>query len=440
MRHKWIAASILIVALIVVCGASLFATWQGIQLARGATRGIRFTGLSPDQISVKSKQEKTIAVDQPISLSVKTFQGNITVKTGKEGQVNVKSDITAWGNSEADAQAALKDITVVIDQTDQEVNVSVDQAVVVDMLHIGPRGGRVNFTITVPPDTAVKLNSVTGDLSLSGTTGDADLETEFGSLGLSDISGNVSAKSGNGKITAQKIKAKGTITLSSEFGGTVVVEDIQGTDITISSSNGQLSGMKNIRASGLLKIKNSFGDIRLEDAQAKSADIRSNNGTIDLERITVENDIIVRSDFGSLSLQEVTAKSYDLKTKNGKINMDGGENEIIAHSDFGSVTILNAKDATLDLSSKNGAVSFSGSLGNGPHTLHSDFGNIKVTLPSDSAFDLDLETDFGKITSSFSITMNGSEMDSQHWHGTVNGGGASLAIDTKNGNITLSSK
>ena len=98
--------------------------------------------------------------------------------------------------------------------------------------------------------------------------------------------------------------------------------------------------------------------------------------------------------------------------------------------------VLNAENATLDLSSNNGSVTFSGSLGAGPHMLESDFGNIKISLPAETALDVDLETDFGRITSDFSLTIQG-EISDNHRVGTINGGGATLTVKTNNGNISL---
>jgi hypothetical protein len=435
MRNKRIVASILIVALIVVCGASLFATWQGIQMAQG--KGIHFNGswMEADTASAQATETKTVNVQEPINLSAVTDHGSITVVAGKDGQVIVKAEKTAFGNSDADAQAALKGLKVVIEQEGKTIKVWVDQSVEVSPLHIGPVGGTVNFTITVPVKTAVILNSRQGNLSLSGTSANAQLKTDSGSLDITDVTGEVVGQSNNGEITAQNIGAVEMIELSSEF-GSVTAENVKGSDITLSTSNGQLNKLKNIHATGLLKIISEFGDIHLAGGQAKSAEMRSKNGTIGLEELNVDGNIIVKSDFGNLTLQEVNANAYDLNTQNGKINLDGAQDTIKAHSDFGSIEVLNAKNANIDLSSNNGAITFSGSLGNGPHTLSSDFGNIELTLPLKSALNLSLKTDFGKITSNFSITVNGT-MNNKHWNGTINGGGAELTVKTSNGNITL---
>lgn len=437
MRNKWIVASVLIVALIVVCAASLFATWQGVRLAQ--QNGIRFTGSGFDvnQVSAQATEEKTVSVTQPINLSAVTDHGSITVRAGKDGQVTVKAKKTAYGNSDADAQAALKGLKVVIAQDGKNLKISVDQSIEVSPLHVGPVGGTVDFTITVPVDTAVTLNSRQGDLILSGTSGNADLKTTFGSLNIADVTGDVSATSDNGGITAKNIGASGQVILSSDF-GSFVVENAKGSDVTLSSRNGQMIGLKNISATGLLKITNDFGDVHLAGGQAKVLQISSKNGAIGLETINVDDRLTAKSDFGNLTVSGVSANAYDLNTRNGKISLDGGQGVIKAHSDFGSIEVLNAKTATVDLSSNNGTVTFSGSLGDGPHTIHSDFGNIQVTLPAESKLNLDLQTNFGKIVSNFSVTVNGT-MDSNHWTGTINGGGTAFSVVTKNGNITLQS-
>jgi DUF4097 and DUF4098 domain-containing protein YvlB len=136
----------------------------------------------------------------------------------------------------------------------------------------------------------------------------------------------------------------------------------------------------------------------------------------------------------------VDAGGFDLATENGKIRLDGATGKIKAHSNFGTVEVLNAPEATIDLSSNNGGVTFSGSLGAGPHVLSSEFGNIELTLPAASALDADFQTDFGKITSDFGVTLVlQGEVDSRHLQGEINGGGEKLTVKTNNGNIIIHS-
>jgi len=441
MKHKRLIAGTLIVVLIGLCAVSLFATWQGVQMVQDS--GIQSwwfdSSYSLTQYEATATEEKNLTVSGPANLTVQNDSGDITVKTGADGQVAIKAEksVLMGSDNAADEDAALKNIKVIVEQNGNNIHISVQQPPDVGLLHIGPGNGSVKFTITVPAETAVTLDSSNGDLSLSGTSGNANLKTDFGKLNITDVVGEITGKTSNGETTAKNIGAGGLITLSSEFGA-VSVDNAKGSDVTISSSNGSLEQLKNIHATGLLKVTNEFGKIRVTGSQAKTAEIRSNNGEIRLENIDVDGSITVKSDFGSLTLNGVNAKTYDLNTQNGQISLDGAQNAIKVHSDFGSVEVLNASDATVDLSSNNGTVTFAGTLGSGPHIVKSDFGSIEMTLPAASALNVEMQTDFGKIISDFSISISG-EIDSKHWNGSINGGGATLTVTTNNGNITLQS-
>ena len=433
MKNKWFIAGILIVALIGLCSASLFAVWQGFRMIGDSD--VRIRGFNVNRVSARATEEKNLSVNGLVNLKVENSFGNISVKTGDDDQVNIKAEKTAWGSNDADAQDALKNLKVVIEQDGNNITIRVEQPTDVDMLHIGPGAGSVKFTISVPSQTAATLHSSNGDVDLDGTTGSADVQSNFGNVTISDVTGDILGKSNNGKVVVQKVTATDeTITLSSDFGA-VTLDDASGVDVSVSTSNGQIE-LKNVKAAGMLTVSSQFGSIHVADSQAKTADIHSNNGSLKLENLDVDGKITTKSNFGGLVLSQVNAGTYDLTTQNGKISVDGAQNGITAHSDFGSIEVLNARNATIDLSSNNGSVTFSGTLGSGPHILKSNFGSIEITLPADTALDVDMQTDFGKITSDFNVTVNG-VMDSKHWQGVVNGGGISLTAKTNNGNITL---
>ena len=434
MKSKWIIASVLIVVLIGLCAASLFATWQGLQMAQAG--GVRFRGVRVATISDQMTEEKLLTVNGPVDLSVQNDMGNISVQAGVDGQVHVTSEKIAWGIGTADAQAALKDIKVIIVQKGNQISISVQQPTEVDMLHVGPGAGSVKFTITVPKETAATLHSSNGDVSLDGTTGPADLRSDFGTITATGVTGTLLAKSTNGDVTARSITSTGPITLSSDF-GSVKLDTARGSDVTVSSNNGKIV-LTQVAAGGILTVEDQFGDIDISSSQAAAAKAKSNNGTLQLDKLAISGNVNAQSDFGTLILTGVDAGSYDLTTRNGKISLDGARGAIKAHSDMGDVSVSNAQNATLDLSSNNGAVSFSGSLGAGPHSVSSDFGNIQLTLPADTALNADLQTDFGKVSSDFSFTIQGAR-DDNHWVGTINGGGAALTVKTNNGNIDLQS-
>src|ERR1700690_22627 len=96
MKNKWLIASVLIVVLIGLCAASLFATWQGVKIVQAT--GIHFRGYSPSRVTAITTEEKDLTVSGPVKLNIENDMGNITVKTGADGQVRVSAEKTVTGN------------------------------------------------------------------------------------------------------------------------------------------------------------------------------------------------------------------------------------------------------------------------------------------------------------------------------------------------------
>lgn len=433
MSRKWIIASVLIVVLIALCGASLYAIWQGARVME--TNGIDIS-VRNNSVKATDVEENTLKVSEPVNLTLTNDFGDVSVTGGADEQVKIVAEKTAWGSSDAEAQKELEELEVLIEQDGSNVNISIQHPDQMNVLNLRPDVWSVKFTLTVPADTAVTLRAFNGDLTLAGIQGKADLQTDFGNIDLSAVSGLVAVKSNNGSITAKDILSEEDITLTSEFGN-VTAQEISGANVSAASTNGALD-LNGITASILLKAGSDFGNITLTASQAPTVDIRSSNGKVSLENVDVDGKVTIQNDFGDQTLLSVDAGAYELIAQNGKIKLDQARGSITARSDFGDVEVLNVENGRIDLSSTNGAVTFSGSLAAGPHSISSDFGNITLTLPSETALNVDLKTDFGRIDSDFEITVSGT-LDENHWIGEINGGGEELIIKTNNGNITIHS-
>lgn len=434
MSRKWIIASILIVVLLTLCGASLYAAWQGARMVE--TSGIDIS-IRDNSVKAERTEEKMLRVNGPVNLTLNNDVGDVTVKTGTDGQVKIVAEKTAWGADEAEAQKELDELIVLIEQDGNTVEISLQHPDQMNVLNLRPDIWNVEFTVTVPEGTAATLHSINGNILLSGTTGEADLQTGFGSVEISNLSGAVLVKTNSGNITATDISSEGDVSLMSDFGN-VTAERISAANLSVASTNGTLD-VREIEASGVLKVGSDFGGITLTGAQADTVEIRSTNGKIALENVDVEETVTVHNEFGDQTLTRVDASAYDLKTQNGRINVDQARGSVTARSEFGDVEVLNVENGTIDLSSNNGAILFSGSLATGPHNVASDFGNVTLTLPAGTSLNVNLQTDFGKISSDFEITVSGA-LENNHWVGKFNGGGEQLTVQTNNGNITIHSK
>jgi DUF4097 and DUF4098 domain-containing protein YvlB len=385
------------------------------------------------RVSVTEEESKTLEMeDGPVSLVVNNDAGNVTV-TGGDGDT-VEIQVVKTGNAAtlARAEIDLDNIEYTIDQDENLITITykISKATMNNI-------DTVDFMITVPGETTVDIVAGFGEISVSNIVGDATLENEFGDVSAENIEGglSVNSKSGTMKIASVDAGVK-DVEVNSGF-GSVTVGQMSGRHITIMSSSGNID-LTNVRATGDLKTSTEFGNTTYENGSADSLSIETKSGKVSLTKVTVRAELTITSDFGEIELVQAMAGSYDLHTNSGSIDVDGAQNQLKANTDFGGISIENAENVTLDANTKSGAITFTGSLGEGPHTVITEFGPIKLNLPSDSKLDVNLETDFGNVSSDIPITviLDG-KLDKKLQAGTMNGGGDSLTVQTKSGDINI---
>lgn len=404
MKRKGLMAGILLLAELFLCAGIVGVLWFTVGAARLGLSDIRlgnvrWLGFNTNAISAEADETQQFTVAGPAKLEIgsnsKGMVGDIVVTGGPGDEIVIKAHKVAWGINQTEANDALAALKVKASQNGDTVTVEVERP---DTVTFGDNGqaDRVDLTITVPANTAVKARANLGEITLSKTTNDVDVETDFGDVNIADVkAGEVKARTNAGEVKLQNVEATGEVTLNADA-----------------------------------------GEIRFEKGSAGSLTVNTSAGQVKLSELTIGDKVSVQADFGEITLEAVSAKSYDLGSNSGTITVTGASGSVKAHTDFGDVEVTEATEAVLDLQTNSGTVRFSGSLGSGDHQLSSDFGNIVVVLPKDAELDFDLKTDFGKISSDLPIAISGAP-DESHWVGTINGGGASLTAKTNSGNISV---
>jgi DUF4097 and DUF4098 domain-containing protein YvlB len=198
--------------------------------------------------------------------------------------------------------------------------------------------------------------------------------------------------------------------------------------------------LTDVRATGDLIVNTDFGDVQFGNGSARLLRVETNSGGVSLVNLEVDEEIFVKDDFGAIELEQAVAASYDLHTNSGSVTVDGAQGKLKADTDFGDIHIMNAESVILEAITNSGAVEFNGSLGDGPHMVKSDFGSIAINLPADSKLNVDLKTDFGKITSDLPVTVTldgNSNSNGDHVIGSINGGGGQLTVQANSGAIDI---
>ncbi len=432
MKRKWLIAGILIVAEILLCGSIILISWVGIDNLK--SEGVRVRIFHADLVSAEADEEWQFSADGPTDLVVESSAGDINVAGGDTDQIIVLAHKTAWHSTQDKAQAELDELNITVTQVGNKITVRYQKEPKV-VFAGSIRSDTVDFTITVPADTSVTVTTSSGDVSLSGTAGAADLQSEFGDITTSNVAGALKVDSNSGEITALDISAgNGDIDLHTEFGD-ASLENSNGDSIEVRSNSGKIA-LINVEALSDILLHSEFGKIEFESGEAEQLNIEANSGSIKLTELSIAGLVDAHSDFGDITLKGVAADSYDLDTNSGELIIEVISGSIKAHSEFGDIEITEAENADLDLDTNSGTIEFTGSLGEGPHSIKTDFGEIRLEIPEDTPLTFELETDFGKIRSDFPVTLSG-DLEEDHWVGTINGGGAELTAKTNSGQISL---
>ncbi len=429
---KWSIIALLGISLAAICLGSVIAF---IPVAGQVfTGGFQWNLLSGRNISADSVEELRAAVDGPADLRIDTPFGKVDV-TAAEGseEIQISAHKFAWGVNKQAAEELLGKIKITLKQNGNSVTVSVDQPVEVDILHIGPAGVAVDFTVSVPVECAVNATTSSGSVNLNGTTGEANLHSSFGDVKAENILGKTTVETSSGNATAANIRAgEETVDAASSFGD-VEVRNSEGGSLKAKSSSGEVT-VEDSTFSGGADVSSSFGDVTVTGLKAGTVDARTNSGKVELHDLEIRNDLTAHSDFGDVEVFRSAADYYDLDTNSGKVTAEDARGRIKARSGFGDINIRGT-DAILDLSTSSGSIEFTGSLAAGTSTLHTNFGDIRVNLPHDAQFRFDLTTNFGDVECGFSATT--SRSDTTHLEGAVGEGGPLLQASTNSGSIRV---
>ena len=146
--------------------------------------------------------EKVFTVDGMPRLRVQNVSGETAIRIGEAGQVRVVARKRVKGGSADRAKRLLENVEVRIEQKGNDIFVEPhlyeQERSWLDLFR-GKRF-RVDFEITVPRETAVNAQTVSGDLDLQGTRGPARVESVSGDVNIADVQGPMRIKSVSGDV------------------------------------------------------------------------------------------------------------------------------------------------------------------------------------------------------------------------------------------------
>ena len=167
---------------------------------------------------------------------------------------------------------------------------------------------------------------------------------------------------------------------------------------------------------GKVKVYTGDGSIHANTLNG-TIDLHTNDGSITVD--TLKGDMRIHTGDGSIEAHELDGR-LDADSGDGHVRIAGRFDALNIHTGDGSV------DATVRAGSKMSA----------PWSVRTGDGSVEMGLPGDFQANIDASTGDGHISSSLSLTVEGTFSNSQI-HGKMSGGGQPLTIHTGDGSIRL---
>jgi len=231
--------------------------------------------------SVTEEETFSYTLDEGGTFSISNINGSITVTGGSGDSVEIVA------TKKADNQKDLDEIEIEISHSANEISVETELGHSNGWFSLGDNSGQVKYEIIVPAGTELdSVETVNGDVFISGVSGKVVAESVNGDLEITDLANDVRLATVNGGVNAEFSKCEGEQNIKAEtVNGRVTIVLPEDADVEISADT--LNGGINGRDFGLETDKGFVGS----DLNGKIGD-----GSARLNVDTVNGSIKIKSD------------------------------------------------------------------------------------------------------------------------------------------------
>ena len=308
MRHIY---SALLIA--TSCAAPAFAQTQPAQPAKPASRVVVEQQRAIEREQARTRRDNRVEQTERVNhtfkvggsgeLRVSNLMGDITIVRGGGNEIRVEAIKTARARTDAEARELLPAVRVEFTERAGRADIKAHYP----SEHFGRSNQRnvsvsVAYSITAPQGTRIDVNTLAGNIRVTGIKG---------TLSLASLSGNVSvlegarvekATSTSGNVEIRDLQSDGPLEASSTSGnvtvaqsraprmeigsisGTVTIDNVQAEQIEAHSLAGDVSAAFPFAKNGRYELNSHSGNVRITlmndtgfelDANSFSGDVRS---------------------------------------------------------------------------------------------------------------------------------------------------------------------
>jgi DUF4097 and DUF4098 domain-containing protein YvlB len=265
----------------------------------------------PGAASTEGTFQRTLQVTGPVTLNLTTGSGNVNVRTGSSGQVQVTGHIKITNWFGGDAGQRVKSIAD---------NPPIQQSG--NAIRIGHSGDSelfhnvsISYEVIAPADTRLDSRTGSGNQTVEGLHGQVEVESGSGGLNVSDIGDSVRAEAGSGDIRIDHVKGSVHAKAGS---GSIHANDVAG-------------GFEGSTGSGHITLDQSApGSVRAETGSG-GLDLRGIHGSLE-----------ATAGSGAISAEGDPAGSWNLHTGSGTVHLKLASNagfDLDARTSSGSISV-----------------------------------------------------------------------------------------------------
>lgn len=352
---------------------------------------------------------RTFSVEPGGTFELRSRGGPVSVSSWDRTEVEVTETVRLRNVDREEARRYVRDRTTTYETSDNRVRVE------------GPNDrGRVQraYTVRLPRPFSADLETSGGPITVENLTGRVTARTAGGPLRIVEIEGAVEGQTSGGPIDAGPVT--GPLILRTA-GGPITVTDA-GSSVEAETAGGSI---RIDGADGRVRARTAGGTIRIVDA---GGDVDAETAGGDVELRGVGGQIRARTAGGDIEGDDL-AGPVEARTSAGDIELSDVRAGVDAGTSVGDIEIeLTVSDFDVDYES----------------SLQSSLGDIRLTIPSNlpATIEATVERAYGRINqddlvSDFALRREPAGDGPLRATGTLNGGGPTIELRSKNGSITL---
>jgi len=211
--------------------------------------------------------DKTLTVNGPVNLEVLTHSGDVRVRTGAAGTVQIHGKIFVgnnWFSGRRDGDVHAIEQNPPIRQEGNNIHIN----------YVDAHNISVDYEVTVPAETTVKTRSGSGDQEIEGTRGNVDVQTGSGDVKLTNLKGEIRMQTGSGDVRAREVSGS---VKGGTGSGDVEIEESGPGDIDLHTGSGTVMARG---VQGSFRGETGSGDITAEGTQSGPWEVHTGSGNV----------------------------------------------------------------------------------------------------------------------------------------------------------------